>query len=271
MKQLVNKLGISDKVIFKGLVTPQEAKMLLDESHCFVHHSITSETGDSEACTNSIMEAMAMELPCFPPGMAAFPKWWQNGVHGFLVHAKDIDNLGRKNVGVSVTGASGNKTVSISGTSLSSASTLKTSNSTSTRSSAKPGHPDLYIRNCSFLKRFCLLSNLAPVPLSPFRSFLHGCKKLRKAQSGLVIFTPVFQFIAASYHTNTTSYWLKAINESVVLLCPPCWHIFVTSNQNTSKKAMKIVANHNQEAAVVLTTLQGNLDQHGKHQDHQQG
>jgi hypothetical protein len=43
----------------------------------------------------------------------------------------------------------------------------------------------------------------------------------------------------------------------------PCWHIFVLSNNITGKKVMKIVANHNNEAAVVLTTLQGHLDQHG--------
>jgi len=96
MKQLVHKLGIADKVVFKGLVTPQEAKMLLDDSHCFVHHSITSETGDSEACTNSIMEAMAMELPILSTWHGGIPEMVVDGVHGFLVHEKDIDTYAEK-------------------------------------------------------------------------------------------------------------------------------------------------------------------------------
>jgi colanic acid/amylovoran biosynthesis glycosyltransferase len=96
IRQLARQLGIEDRVIFKGLVTPAEAKLLLENGHCFVHHSITSETGDSEACTNSIMEAMAMELPVLSTRHGGIPEMVEDGVHGFLVEEKDVDTYAKK-------------------------------------------------------------------------------------------------------------------------------------------------------------------------------
>lgn len=94
--QLTRQLGLSDRVIFKGLVSPTEAKMLLEEANCFLHHSITSETGDSEACTNSIMEAMAMELPVISTRHGGIPELVTDKIHGFLVEEKDIDTYALK-------------------------------------------------------------------------------------------------------------------------------------------------------------------------------
>jgi len=90
-RDLARELGIEDKVMFMGLVTPGQAKELLENGHCFVHHSITSETGDSEACTNSIMEAMAMELPVISTWHGGIPEMVEDGVHGYLVNEKDVE------------------------------------------------------------------------------------------------------------------------------------------------------------------------------------
>lgn len=96
IQALVQQMNLQDKVIFKGLLTPDEARLLLDEADCFVHHSITSDTGDSEACTNSIMEAMAMELPVISTKHGGIPEMVKDGVHGFLVEEKDIDTYALK-------------------------------------------------------------------------------------------------------------------------------------------------------------------------------
>jgi colanic acid/amylovoran biosynthesis glycosyltransferase len=96
IKQLTIQLGMQDKIFFKGMVSPLQAKALLEEANCFVHHSITSETGDSEACTNSIMEAMAMELPVLSTIHGGIPEMVIDGVHGYLVEEKDIDNYAKK-------------------------------------------------------------------------------------------------------------------------------------------------------------------------------
>ncbi len=96
IKQLVKQYGLEDRVIFKGLVTQQEARQLMEEANCFVHHSITSETGDSEACTNSIMEAMAMELPILSTWHGGIPEMVKDATHGFLVEEKDVDLFAKK-------------------------------------------------------------------------------------------------------------------------------------------------------------------------------
>lgn len=96
IKKLVKLHKLDNKIIFKGLVSPVEVRQLLDEADCFVHHSITSDVGDSEACTNSIMEAMAMELPVISTLHGGIPEMVIDGLHGFLVKEKDIAAYAKK-------------------------------------------------------------------------------------------------------------------------------------------------------------------------------
>ncbi|MEM6342619.1 MAG: glycosyltransferase [Bacteroidota bacterium] len=86
----VAALGLEQVVEFPGLVTPQQAKSLLQEAHCFVHHSVRSNTGDQEGIPNAIMEAMAMQLPILATRHAGIPELVESGVNGYLVEEKDI-------------------------------------------------------------------------------------------------------------------------------------------------------------------------------------
>lgn len=88
---LSKELGIEDYVTFTGFVSPQEAKVLLQNADAFVHHSITPEDGDEEGIPNALIEAMAMELPVISTYHAGIPELVTDGVNGYLVKEKDVD------------------------------------------------------------------------------------------------------------------------------------------------------------------------------------
>lgn len=88
--QLVKQLEISENVIFPGLVNMDQAKKIMEESHVFVHHSITSSIGDQEGIPNAIMEAMAMELPVISTLHSGIPELVEDGINGYLVKEKSI-------------------------------------------------------------------------------------------------------------------------------------------------------------------------------------
>jgi len=88
---LSRQLGIQDYVKFVGFVSSKEAKVLLQNADVFVHHSITPEDGDQEGIPNSIIEAMAMELPVISTYHAGIPELVSDGINGYLVNEKDVD------------------------------------------------------------------------------------------------------------------------------------------------------------------------------------
>ncbi|HNQ12221.1 MAG TPA: glycosyltransferase [Bacteroidia bacterium] len=96
IKKLVDELNLSDQITFTGFISPSEAQQLLDSANVFVHHSVTSEQGDTEGCTNSIMEAMAMELPVLSTYHGGIPEMMDDGVHGFLLEEKDIEKYSER-------------------------------------------------------------------------------------------------------------------------------------------------------------------------------
>jgi len=97
MQTLCQELGISDAVKFPGLVNQTQAKALMERSHVFVHHSVTSKPiGDMEGIPNALMEAMAMELPVISTRHSGIPELIEEGVHGFLVNEEDIKTYAQR-------------------------------------------------------------------------------------------------------------------------------------------------------------------------------
>jgi len=68
----------------------------MERAHYFVHHSITTEAGDTEGIPNAIMEAMAMELPVLATCHAGIPELVEDGIHGYLIPERDIDQYARR-------------------------------------------------------------------------------------------------------------------------------------------------------------------------------
>jgi glycosyltransferase involved in cell wall biosynthesis len=92
MKALVTDLKLDRKVEFLGAVNQDRAKQLLEQANCFLHHSITAENGDMEGIPNAIMEAMAMQLPIISTKHSGIPELIEDGVNGFLVAEKDVND-----------------------------------------------------------------------------------------------------------------------------------------------------------------------------------
>jgi glycosyltransferase involved in cell wall biosynthesis len=96
LKEMADNLGITDYVSFTGLVTPSEAVKLLNKADVFLHHSVTSGTGDQEGIPNAIIEAMAMELPILSTYHSGIPELVENSVNGYLVEERDVVNYAIK-------------------------------------------------------------------------------------------------------------------------------------------------------------------------------
>ena len=85
--------GIADCVRFHGACPSDQVARILDESHLFVAPSVTAATGDQDAATNTVKEAMATGLPVVATRHGGLPEMITDGVTGFLVPERDTAAL----------------------------------------------------------------------------------------------------------------------------------------------------------------------------------
>ena len=90
---MAEHFGISDKVCFPGVVTPEQIKEYMKNSFCYVQHSITSMTGDSEGTPVGITEASAAGLPVVATRHAGIKDVIIDGETGILVDEKDVAGM----------------------------------------------------------------------------------------------------------------------------------------------------------------------------------
>jgi colanic acid/amylovoran biosynthesis glycosyltransferase len=90
------ELGVMNNVEFVGNVDPNQAVELLRTANVFIHHSVTASNGDEEGIPNSIIEAMAMELPILSTYHAGIPELVTHGVNGFLCKERDVEEMARQ-------------------------------------------------------------------------------------------------------------------------------------------------------------------------------
>ncbi|MBE9004343.1 glycosyltransferase [Fortiea sp. LEGE XX443] len=96
LQQLINHLNLSNNVHLLGWKQQEEIIQLIGDSHIFLAPSITDETGDQEGIPTVIMEAMAMGLPVVSTYHSGIPELVENGVSGFLVSERNIEQLTEK-------------------------------------------------------------------------------------------------------------------------------------------------------------------------------
>jgi colanic acid/amylovoran biosynthesis glycosyltransferase len=70
----ISHLKIFERIRFLGKKDRKEIKEILENSHVFVHNSITSKHNDQEGIPNAIMEAMAMEMPILTTKHSGIPE-----------------------------------------------------------------------------------------------------------------------------------------------------------------------------------------------------
>jgi colanic acid/amylovoran biosynthesis glycosyltransferase len=95
LTELAIELGIEKNVEFIGWINHTQAIQLLGNADCFVQHSVKANEM-TEGIPNSLMEAMAMELPVITTYHAGIPELVENEVHGFLVKEKDVEAMANK-------------------------------------------------------------------------------------------------------------------------------------------------------------------------------
>lgn len=93
LKQLVDDLGIQDKVNFLGFLDNQDLLKILPRYHLFIHPSRTTSEGDREGIPNSILEAMAAGLPVVTTRHSGIPEAITDGIEGVLIEKSDCDDL----------------------------------------------------------------------------------------------------------------------------------------------------------------------------------
>jgi len=91
IESLVNTLGLTQKVAFKGAVDTNQVSQLMGKADCFLHHSITASNGDMEGIPTVLMEAMATGLPVVSTYHSGIPELIKHGENGYLVEERNIN------------------------------------------------------------------------------------------------------------------------------------------------------------------------------------
>ena len=96
LQQLIDSLGIADKVKLLGWRQQREIIAILDRSHIFLAPCVTAKDGNQDAPVNTLKEAMAMGLPVIATYHGGIPELVKDGVSGCLVPERDSNAIAEK-------------------------------------------------------------------------------------------------------------------------------------------------------------------------------
>ena len=86
-------LSLSDRVAFRGEVSHDEVAVAMARADLFAAPSVTAASGDQDAGTNTLKEAMATGLPVVATRHGGIPELVRDGVDGILVAERDPQAL----------------------------------------------------------------------------------------------------------------------------------------------------------------------------------
>lgn len=81
--------GLTDRVVFHGLLTRAQIAELVSECDVLAAPSVPTESGRREGIPVVLMEAMASELPVVASRLSGIPELVDDGVSGFLTPPRD--------------------------------------------------------------------------------------------------------------------------------------------------------------------------------------
>lgn len=96
LKKLVEELDLTGRVSFKGKVSPEEVRRLLQEADIFLMTSVTNEVGMQESQGLVTAEAQACGLPVVAFDTGGVKYTLENEKTGFLCRERDVDDLTAK-------------------------------------------------------------------------------------------------------------------------------------------------------------------------------
>lgn len=88
-RELVQELGLSKRVLFKGNVSHDELPIILKASDAFIRPSLTEGLG------NSFLEAMAAEVTTIGTMVGGIPDFLQDGKNGFAVEPGNPESIAK--------------------------------------------------------------------------------------------------------------------------------------------------------------------------------
>jgi colanic acid/amylovoran biosynthesis glycosyltransferase len=97
--KLAEELGIAGKVQFTDWISPTDARKLMVDANCFLHHSRTVN-GRTEGIPTAVSEAMAMELPVISTWHSGISELVEEGENGFLVEENDIETYSQRMIDI---------------------------------------------------------------------------------------------------------------------------------------------------------------------------
>ena len=92
----IEELGVTKQVKLLGWKKQQEVQAIISQADLILAPSITSTKGDCEGIPVSLMEAMAQAIPVVSTYHSGIPELVEDGVTGYLVKEKQIDDLTQK-------------------------------------------------------------------------------------------------------------------------------------------------------------------------------
>lgn len=84
LKQQAARLGLSDRITWRGACDQPEVIEAMRASHLFVLPSRVAADGDRDGLPNVLMEAASQKLPILSTPISAIPEFIDDGVHGIL-------------------------------------------------------------------------------------------------------------------------------------------------------------------------------------------
>jgi glycosyltransferase involved in cell wall biosynthesis len=94
-KNLIRYLGLENNVKLLGVITSKEVSQLMQESYCFVQHSITSENGDQEGTPLAVLESALSALPVVSTYHAGIPDVIEHEKTGLLCKEHDVNGMAK--------------------------------------------------------------------------------------------------------------------------------------------------------------------------------
>ncbi len=85
MEARARRLGIADRIEWRGKRSQQDVIAALRSSDLFVLPSVIAEDGDRDGLPNVLMEAASQKLPVLSTRISAIPEFINDGEHGTLV------------------------------------------------------------------------------------------------------------------------------------------------------------------------------------------
>ncbi len=93
LKKIAEKLSVAERVEFTGALRHHEVQERLSRGDAFVLPAIEADNGDLDGIPVSLMEAMALGIPCFSTSISGIPELISNEYNGFLAEPHNAQSL----------------------------------------------------------------------------------------------------------------------------------------------------------------------------------